>query len=618
MFIKGKMVDSTWNFEIESISLDNISVNASMELGMVIVQPQYELEPDDDVPCRIRDDYRQKQIDLIEHAFRIRMLESKERHVPIPFILFPEYSIPIGSPDGLNCLKEQLEQAEGDVIFIGGLEGLSRDQVNELTSRFAPVVDAAAPNFDEGKFVNLCVIAIKSTGGELNWHFQAKIMPSQWEQPRNMAHGKRLLYFNAPSGVTFLCQICFDHIATNGQNPFNIALCQKLIEKTKPNVAQLDFVFVLQYNRDQEKYLERPDTGLLLNHQDRLMKNDMLSVVTINKASITQESTEFGRSGFHYRSDRWQVPTSDVGPKGYLLYDKGRTTSAIFRKRTQAVHIAVLIPPSRNAGDPGNPRQPLVNPRSYLIEAECDPSPCSCLPDTSLDENPFVECDCLPCKMRDIVLSKLPENDRRRRWQGSGDSQSRKLKKHYIEIRKELLLLKPGRARDIAMLLLNSYKEKCGNPDLWTDLKCDAVTELLSALCVLAELNQLNLNVPSQWTGQLGDSLPIVIIDGENKRYSWIDIERNYQANFAGLYSGYDARRNPVLIVALRSGGLVDPLIKPISSDINKPENAPNSNNFTKPTQLRFFICQDNLFEGARQESDIAEYLNDQMMRILN
>jgi len=605
----------TWDFQVGRIDLDGLGVDAGQRLGMVFAQSEYELIPDGEVPFRISDAFRNSQKELIEKAFQIRHAESRERGVPIPFVMFPEAAIPVCGPDGLEFLRQQLETLQEEVIFIGGLEGLSPKEAEEVADRFAPDVDAARPAFAAGAFANICVIAVKSTRKGLRWHFQAKLRPSPWEQPRNMAPGQRVLYFVAPQ-VSFLCQICFDHIAAQGEESVNTVLFSKLIESTQPNAATLDFVFNPQCNPQPEHLSMRKNTSLLLNYQNRALKNDMTAVVVINKASIIQELSDYGRSGIHYRAGRWQIPTTDVGPKGYELNDLDNVTSAIFRKRTPAIHVATLVPPSQNIGAPGNPRQPLENPRSYLIRGECDSAACSCLPGTSRAVGRFVECDCLPCKLRDVMLAALPKTDEKKRWQGSDAGQSQILNKHYGEIRKDLLILKPGRARELVSLLLHMHEDKYGNPDRWSGVQIEAVIELLSALSVLAEFQSVNIETQSHWTASMGDSLVVTLLDGADRRYSWGEMELEYRKKFEGIYYRPEARRKTVLLAMLRSRGLVQPLVKPSELDFTQPSNSNrlgDKDSYTNPIPLRFYVCQDALFEGARQANPIIEFLKSEM-----
>lgn len=615
------MTDGGWDFEVVRVGLDGLSINAGQRLGMVIVQPEYELIPDGTIPFRVSDEFRAAQNALIEKAFQIRAAENRERGLPIPFVLFPEAAIPVCSPDGLDCLQHQMEQAQGDVIFIGGLEGVSMEEAREIAKRSAHNTDATL-SFTAGAFVNVCVIAVKVANGSLSWYFQAKLRPSQWEQPRNMAPGQRVLYFVAspPSEVAFLCQICFDHVAMEGMEALSESLCCSLIQKTQPLAAPLNFVFVPQCNPKPQADCVRRNTDLILNFQHSHLSNHLASLVVVNKAAIIQEPSAYGRSGFHYRKGRWGIARTDIGPKGYELYDSDGVTSAIFRKRTSAIHVAAFLPPSLNIGDDGNPRQPLENPRSYLISEGCDPTPCSCLPGTTRDIGRFVECDCLPCKLRDTLSTDLPEKDGKKRWQGADVGQGHLLERNYIQIRKDLLMLGCGRARQVVDLLLQMHESnKRNNPDLWSDPQSEALIELLAALSVLAELQPVDFNASPQWTAWLGESIAIAVLDGEDRRRP-DEMELEYRKRFEGQYYHPDSRRKPVLLSALRSRGQVQPLVKPswleftVSED---PNRLGDEDSFAKSAPLRFYICQEGLFDEARQATTIRAFLESEMRCVL-
>ena len=610
----GQANDSACSFQVERINIDGLSTDSRRKLGVVLVQPEYELVLDGKVPFRVLETNRETQIKLIEKAFQIRGAESQDRNVPVPFILFPEAAIPVRDPDGLDCLSQQMAEAQGDVIFIGGLEGLSPKELRDLVNKFPPKVEVARPAFDAvGTFVNTCVIVIKPDGGDLAWHFQAKLAPSQWEQGRDMAKGTRLLYF-VSRRLAFVCQICFDHIATDGTKALNLTLCDSLIECSQPLAAPLDFVFVPQWNPKPKDACVRRNTGLILNFQDPQLSNQLTTVVMVNKAAVDQESLGFGRSGFHYRDGRWQPPPSDIGPKGYELYESDDITSAVFRKRTQAIHVATWVPPSHNVGDPGNLRQPLENPRSYLITQECDPTPCSCLAHEQAC-GMFVTCDCLPCKLRETLLVNLPDCDAKGRWQTADEVQHKSLVEHYGEIRAQMLTLNSARTGDLLDLLLLKYEHRKANPDTWTEPRPSAVQELVAALSVLREWDQpLALETCGAWTAHLGDSLAVVVLDGLDYEVAWRTLILAYTKKFTDLYYEPEMRKRTVLFVALRSKGRIEPSLKAEWLDFTEPKNRAvlgDDRSITQPKRPQFWVCQGNFLEQAREEKSIKHYLRD-------
>jgi hypothetical protein len=611
------MTNGGWDFQVRRVDLDGLGIDAGQRLGMVIVQPEYELIPDGVVPFRISEGYREAQKGLIERAFQIRAVESQVRNMPIPLVLFPEAAIPVSDPDGLDCVRQEMQQAEGEIIFMGGLEGLSLQELEGLVNRFRPNAEVGRPDFDAaGAFVNTCVIAVKSDRGELAWHFQAKLAPSQWEQPRSMARGKRLLYFLAPR-LAFVCQICFDHVAMQGTEELSLRVCHDLIQNTQPLAAPLNFVFVFQCNPHPQADCVRRNTDLVLNFTDPHLSNHLASVVVVNKAATVQEPSDYGRSGFHYRTGRWQIPISDVGPKGYELYESDHVTSAVFRKRTQAIHVATWVPPSLNIGDPGNPRQPLENPRSYFITEECDLSPCPCLPGDTSAAGAFVLCDCLPCKLRDTLFLNLPARDPRNRWQAYDAVQGESLTAHYEEIRKQILALSCTRAGELLDLLLHAYENRKANPDTWIEPRPGAVVEFMAALSVLREWQQsFDFGTKKELTALLGDLLTVVVLDGEDRKHSWRHLEHAYRKAFEALYFRPEMRQRPVLLVALRSQGEVESGVNSSwieFTEIRDRGRLGEEKSIAKHERLRFCVCQGSLLEQARLERSIKDFMESKM-----
>ena len=609
------MTSSGWDFEVQRIDLGQLEVDAGQRLGMVVVQPEYQPVPNGAVPFRISDVCREAQIGLIKRAFQIREAEREERRVPIPFVLFPEAAIPVVEVDGLSYLHEQMKEAQGEVVFIGGLEGLNRQEAEQVAVRFG----AETPVFEAGAFVNLCVIAVKSADEQLSWYFQAKLRPSQQEDRRNMAHGRAVLHFVAPR-VAFLCQICFDHIAQEGDEALGDALCRQIVKETDPDVAKLDFVFVLQCNDKPNHESFRKHTSYLVNCQRGLSTQGTQgsrTVVVVNKAAASQEPSEYGRSGFHYAANRWRPPTNDIGPMGYELYDLSDVTSAVFRKRTPAIHVATLVPPSHNIGNSGNPRHPLNIPRSYLIEDGCDATTCSCLPGTSCAAGKYVECDCLPCKLRDCLLQDLPKTDpNNHHWTGPHADTSSAIESHYGEIRGELLALNCQRAVELLDLLFSAHKKRNRNPDTWKEsAELDGVRQLAAALSVLREHGQIDFETASRWTAKLGNAISIAVLDG-----AYSSDCKDLAEKYSKRHEDYSpqARSTPVLIVALRSIGRVDPIVEEIQFDYTEARNGGlfKGSSPYEPARVRTFLCRDDLFHQARKETALGDYLSSKMEAI--
>ena len=79
-------------------------------------------------------------------------------------------------------------------------------------------------------------------------------------------------------------------------------------------------------------------------------------------------------------------------------------------------------------------------------------------------------------------------------------------------------------------------------------------------------------------------------------------------------------RQAPSAEVALRSNGLIQPLVLPRWPDYTKPSE-PNrlgdEESFAEPAEPRFYVCQDTLFDGARQAKTIREFLANEMRCVI-
>lgn len=611
--------DTLWDFETRQIRLDGLSVNAASRFGMVIAQPNFAWEMDGQVPDHIAAPNRKPQITAVEKAFQVRAAESQSRGIPVPFVLFPEGAIPIREPDGLECVRDQMAVATGEVVFIAGLEGVTPDELADLVKRFPPSEEIAAPALEGGAFANICVIVVKYAQGSMRWHYQAKLAPSQWEDGRNMASGKRVLYFVAPR-LAFVCLICFDQIAARMDETLVKALCRKLCQQGGSFAAALDFVFVPQYNPKPTSSSFAQAANLILNYDDRLLKNDLTSVVAINRAAISQEPGEFGLCGIHYKGGRWQVPDRDIGPRGYALEKMNGVVSAIFRKRTGSIHVCELVPPPFNVGHPGDPRHPLLHVKSYLLPLQCDEPDCPCPEGQDPSAGNYVQCDPIPCKLRDTLLTALPVNDVKNRWAASDRPQSDRLAANYKAVRQRLLTLTCGRAGELLDLLFLARALKKGNPDTWQpERECDAVVELASALSVLSQIGQLEFKTRPYWTAELGGVAAVVVLDGGNEKYC-DNLEQEYLKAFEDAYYASDTRKRPVLFVALRSRGHVQSMVKQDDLDIARPRNWAlwgTGDTPFKPFRLKAFLCKQDLFEEARRADSVTEFMREKVGDVL-
>lgn len=232
----------------------------------------------------------------------------------------------------------------------------------------------------------------------------------------------------------------------------------------------------------------------------------------------------------------------------------------------------------------------------------------------------FVECDCLPCKLRDVLLADLPKEDKKERWKSSDMVQDQLLERNYRQIRESLLMLGSARAREVVYLLLQMHEnDRWSNPDVWLDPQSEAVVELLAALSVLAGLQPVDFNASPQWTAWLGESFAVALLDGADLKH-WTEMELSYKKRFEEQYYRPETRSKPVLLVALRSRGQVQPVVKPSWLEYTVPKDQNrlgDKDSFARSTPLRFYVCQEGLFDEARQATTIRDFLESQMRCVL-
>lgn len=602
-----------WDFTIDKVSIDLSSINASRPLGFVIAQPRFNLDPDSNPHFQILPEFRQTQCDAITSSFAVREAETNTRRIPIPFIVFPEGAIPTKDPDGLEIVASKMQDLTDEVIFIGGLEGMRPQDFNELMRKYSPSEESSNALFGDGSFVNACVIAVKCANNDISWHFQAKLAPSPWEQGRSMAEGQRVLYFQ-DNNLAFVCHICFDHIAKRGRESLSEALCCKLSQLGLQNQTRLDFFFVPQYNPTPEHESFCKNTHSILTYQDPSLNTALTALIAVNSAAGRQgKPTEFGCSGIYYKGGRWRVPSDDLGPIGYQLIESDGVTSAVFRKRTEAIHVAELVPTSQNTGDPGNLRQPLKLVRSYLLNETCDQPLCSCLSDIAVDTTGFVECDPLPCKLRDILSDNLPEVDHR--WNATDPELALRLQIHYTVLRERLFLLECNRTRSLLTIL---FLQKHKNPDSWGTDQTEALIEAASALTVLREAGDVEFITHPVWTAELNGTIVLVVLDGQNLEHpnalTDIYLQQNPDVSYKPEY-----RQKPLLVVALRTNGRLDEPVVPYQPDITIPTGhgmLEQGNSPFTPDVLQIFLCKQDFIQEVRHSSFAEDYFTTEMRKV--
>ena len=184
-------------------------------------------------------------------------------------------------------------------------------------------------------------------------------------------------------------------------------------------------------------------------------------------------------------------------------------------------------------------------------------------------------------------------------------------------MRQQILALDSARAKELFDLLLIMREHQCGNPDVWDVPVQQAVEELTSVASVLHEVGNVNFLTMSRHASLFNGTVPTIVIDGDSKRYSYGQLLAKYVELHVEQSIGRGVFNRSFLVVAQRSRGDIDNYVREEMTDIAvSAQNKNTSNDITKPHRPRFFVCQDRLFEGARQAANTRDFLKQQLREV--
>jgi hypothetical protein len=162
---------------------------------------------------------------------------------------------------------------------------------------------------------------------------------------------------------------------------------------------------------------------------------------------------------------------------------------------------------------------------------------------------------------------------------------------------------------------LHEYEGRKANPDIWIEPRPSAVVELVAALCVLREWRQpLNFGTRREWTALLGDFLAVVILDGEDRKRDWMNLQVAYRRAFGDQYFRPEMRQRAVLFIALRSTGQVEPVVSRLDfSEPDRRDILEEGKPYIEHQRLQFWVCQGSLLEQAKLERSIKDFMENKM-----
>lgn len=195
------------------------------EVGMVLAQPYVDFERQE--PFRLKPELRDAAVAGIDATLAVALgcaHGAEKTH----FTIFPECTLPgLEGFDRITTAMTEGRWPTGTVV-IGGLEGLSRAEFNELIQRPNTTYDEEGSSLDRirrDQWVNCCVTWVKLDSGEVRSWIQTKIEPAGVElqaHHQSMFKGRSIFLFKGTYAEThkpyqFASLICFDWIGVRGE-----------------------------------------------------------------------------------------------------------------------------------------------------------------------------------------------------------------------------------------------------------------------------------------------------------------------------------------------------------------------------------------------------------------
>ena len=226
---------------------------------MVVAQPYLPRDSfTEEEPYQFVQEAKQRQLAVLGETLTVARL-SHHSVLETHFTIIPEYGIP--GLDGVGVLEDGLRSEDWPAgsVLIGGTDGLTRDQYEELLQGDGTHVDAIHNGPDQvrgDQWVNCAITWVKSADGKLERWIQPKLHPA-WEERdtvhQRMFQGSSIYMFKGQldndAHFLFGTLVCFDWVArVRGRRPFQWIFTE-IHKKAGEGQLPLTWLFVIQRNR---------------------------------------------------------------------------------------------------------------------------------------------------------------------------------------------------------------------------------------------------------------------------------------------------------------------------------------------------------------------------------
>ena len=226
---------------------------------MVVAQPYLPRDSfTEEEPYQFVQGAKQRQLAVLGETLTVARL-SHHSGLETHFTIIPEYGIP--GLEGVSVLEEGLRSEDWPAgsVLIGGTDGLTRDQYEELLQGDGTHVDAIYNGPDQvggDQWVNCAITWVKSADGKLERWIQPKLHPA-WEEQntlhQHMFRGRSIYMFKGQrdndAHFLFGTLVCFDWVAhIKDRRPFQWILAN-IHQRAGDGQLPLTWLFVIQRNR---------------------------------------------------------------------------------------------------------------------------------------------------------------------------------------------------------------------------------------------------------------------------------------------------------------------------------------------------------------------------------
>lgn len=361
------------NCVVTSIDL-NIPFCADQILGMLIMQS--EIEFNSTYPYKWNNNSngtnlspRDKQLINLDRFLDLGKEQGPACLTkPIHFYLISEYGIP--GLDGVNLILNKLRlSGEGEQIFIGGIDGLTKEEFLELMegSSYRPdyLLEWVCRQAS-GTWINSAII-IEKNGDNVRYFVQPKLLPSpEGEASTTMLQGKWVLLFrtSGEKPIKFIVSVCFDWIGIEQGRSKLSEIADNIPPLTHYPVEQW-IAFVPQYNPQpsHQNFMEQT-RQFLWDDPWKSIHGRNAMVIMANSAS--NDGHTYGNSSFvfhNWASFRLQHANNNFDPQPTFTMLSRRNLRNCFearlRKNRPAVHAVEVVLPFATSDTAGEDHYPL-------------------------------------------------------------------------------------------------------------------------------------------------------------------------------------------------------------------------------------------------------------------